>query len=55
MSELKAALNDVIPKVNSVVKSIETVTKTDDLSMFDDETKEKIEQLQHYISEDIDD
>lgn len=55
MSELKSVLNDVIPKVNLVVKNIETATGTDDLSMFDDKTKESIEHLRHYIGEDIDD
>lgn len=55
MSELKEVLNDIIPEVNSVVKNIETVTGTDDLSMFDDETKKRIEHLRHYIGEDIDD
>lgn len=55
MSELKAVLNDVIPKVNLVVKNIGAATGTDDLSMFDDKTKESIEHLRHYISEDIDD
>lgn len=55
MSELKAVLNDVIPKVNSVVKNIEVATGTDDLSMFDEKTKESIKHLRHYIDEDIDD
>ncbi len=55
MSELKAILNDVIPKVDTVVKNIGTSTGTDDLSMFDDKTKESIEHLRRYIGEDIDD
>lgn len=55
MSGLKAILNDVIPKVNTVVKNIETSSGTDDLSMFDDKTKENIEHLRRYIGEDIDD
>jgi len=55
MSELKTVLNDVIPKVDTVVKNIGAVTGSDDLSMFDDKTKESIEHLRRYICEDIDD
>ena len=40
---------------DTVVKNIGTSTGTDDLSMFDDKTKESIEHLRRYIGEDIDD
>ena len=55
MSELKVILNEVIPKVDTVVKNIGASTGADDLSMFDDKTKESIEHLRRYIGEDIDD
>lgn len=55
MSELKGVLNDVIPKVDTVVKNIGATVGSDDLSMFDDKTKKDIEHLRHYIREDIDD
>ena len=45
----------VIPKVDTVVKNIGASTGADDLSMFDDKTKESIEHLRRYIGEDIDD
>lgn len=55
MSELKGVLNDVIPKVDTVVKNIGATVGSNDLSMFDDKTKKDIEHLRHYIREDIDD
>lgn len=55
MSELKGVLNDIIPEINTVVKNIEVATGTEDLSVFDDKTKESIEHLRRYIGEDIDD
>ena len=55
MSELKSVINDIVPKVDTVVKNIEVSTGDESLSMFDEKTKDDIEHLRRYIREDIDD
>lgn len=53
MSELKGALNELIPQVNTVVKGIEDNSGRN-LNMFDEKTRKSIEYLRNYFNEDID-
>lgn len=55
MSELRAVLTDIIPAIDTVVKNISAQSGTNDLSMFDEKTKDSIKHLRQYIKEDIDD